>query len=90
MTLTGDDLREIEALLGAPDANAQTLADTRRRFPHVSFTRCDASDLGVEQPYREFARFSLYLVDGHDHCWQLTSDPARATGLVVVQAKVSA
>lgn len=90
MALTADDVRDIETLLGAAEASAQTFADLRRRFPMLSVTRCDPSDLGVETPFREFPRFALHLVDGSDHCWRLTDDPARATGLVVVPLKVSA
>ncbi|HVZ52575.1 MAG TPA: hypothetical protein VG986_11445 [Pseudolabrys sp.] len=90
MALTADDVREIETLLGAGEASAQALADLRRRFPGLSVTRCDPSDLGVETPFREFARVALHLVDGSDHCWRLTDDPARATGLVVVPLKVRA
>jgi hypothetical protein len=90
MTLSLDDLAEIEVLLAAPDANVSVLAELRRRFPGMSLTRCDASDVGVESPYREFRKFSLYLVDGADHCWRLTADATRATGIVVVQHKVSA
>ena len=85
MALSAENLSEIETLLQSPEASAQSLADLRRRFPGVSLTQCDASDLDAEQPFRQFQRFSLYLVDGLDHCWKLTSDPARATGLVVVQ-----
>jgi hypothetical protein len=85
MTLSAENLSEIETLLQAPEANAQSLADLRRRFPGLSLTQCDASDLDAEEPFRQFQRFSLYLVDGLDHCWKITSDPSRATGLVVVQ-----
>lgn len=90
MGLTADDILEIEGLLGAPEADAQMLVDLRSRFPKLSLTRCDASDMGIHVPFREFSRFSLYLVDGSDHCWRLTADPGHATGLVVVQHKVSA
>jgi hypothetical protein len=90
MTLSADELAEIEASLAAPDADIRALADLRRRFPRISLTHCDASDVGVELPFREFPKFSLYLVDGTDHCWRLTGDAARATGIVVVPHKVSA
>jgi hypothetical protein len=73
----------IEALLSPADAEPSSLGDLRREFPGLSLTRCDVSDLGVEQPFRQYRRFNLYLVDGGDHCWQLTADPARATGLVI-------
>ncbi len=87
MALQADDLAQIEALLGSPDANAVALADLRSRLRGLSLTRCDASDMGVEPPFREFARFCIYLVDGGDHCWRLTADAERATGIVVVPRK---
>jgi len=90
MALSADDLTRIEALLGAAEADTQTLVALRRQFPGLSLTRCDAADVDSEQPFREYPRFSLYLVDGTDHCWRLTIDPDRATGLVVVQHKVAA
>lgn len=90
MALTTDDLAQIEALLTVPDADGDVLALVRRRFPGLSVTRCAASDVDAEPAFRASRRFDLHLVDGHDHCWQLTSDPARATGIVVVLHKVSA
>jgi hypothetical protein len=90
MTLSADELAEIEALLAAPDADTSVLVELRQRFPRISLTRCDASDVGVEPPFREFRKFTLYLVDGADHCWRLTGDAARATGIVVVPHKVHA
>lgn len=85
MGLSADDLSEIEALLAGHDADTKALADLRRRFPNLSLTRCDAADLDAEPPFRAHRRFDLYLVDGMDHCWHLTSDPSRATGIVVVE-----
>ena len=90
MALSADQLAEIETLLTAPNADAGAFADLRRRLPGISLTRCDASDMGVEPVFRQHGRFSLYLVDGADHCWRLTGDAARATGIVVVEHKVTA
>lgn len=78
-----DDLACIDDLLLAPPAGGNPLADFRSKFPGLSLTRCDASDMGGEAPYREYPSFNLYLVDGSAHCWQLTGDPAAATGVVV-------
>jgi len=83
MALSAGDLLEIDALLATPDADAGALETLRRRFPGLSLTRCEASDVDAERPFREYRRFNLYLVHAADHCWRLTSDPARATGLVV-------
>ncbi|MGD0474123.1 MAG: hypothetical protein ABSB70_13060 [Candidatus Velthaea sp.] len=76
-------LTKIDAALGGPDAGSGWLAGFRQDFPELSLTRCDVSDLGVEPPFRVYERFNLYLVDASDHCWRLTADPARATGVVV-------
>jgi hypothetical protein len=83
LPLNEDALATLEAALCPPDANSAALTSFRRDFPGLSLTRCDVSDLGVERPFREYARFNLYLVDAREHCWRLTADPARATGVVV-------
>ncbi len=84
MALSTDELMEIDALLAAPDAQTHTFAELRRRFPHLSWTRCDASDV-TETPFRVYARFDVHLLDSIDHCAQITLDPARATGIVLAQ-----
>jgi hypothetical protein len=84
MALGATDLADIEALLNTQVAPAQAAAELRRRFPALTITQCDPSDVDLETPFREWPRFSLHLVDGSDHCWRLTPDAARATGLVVV------
>jgi hypothetical protein len=86
MPLEAREIVDIEKLLA--NASAETVfAVLRDRFPDLSLTRCDHSDIDTETPFREYGRYSLYLVDGADHCWRLTSDPARATGLVVAVRK---
>lgn len=84
MALSTDELMEIDALLAAPDAQAQAFAELRRRFPHLSWTRCDAADV-TETPFRVYARFDVHLLDSVGHCAQITLDPARATGIVLAQ-----
>ncbi len=90
MGLGATDLADIEALLNTQVAQVPVVAALRRRFPALTVTQCDASDVDLETPFREFPGFSLYLVDRADHCWRLTPDAARATGLVVVAHKVGA
>ena len=84
MGLSTEDLAGIDAVLRASHAGSEAAASIRQRFPRLSVTRCDPSDLGGETPFREYERFDLYLVDGSSHCWQLTSKPEEATGLVIV------
>jgi hypothetical protein len=87
--LSPDKLAEIEALLSAPDADASALADFRQRFPGVSFTRCDPTDVDGEKPYKEFTKFNLYLVSAVNHCVTMTRDPEVATGIIIVPNKAA-
>jgi hypothetical protein len=84
MGLSADDLTVIDTVLSAQDAGAQAFAQLRQRFPKISWTRCDASDV-VETPFRVYPGFEVHLVDTADHCVQLTSDPTRATGVVLAK-----
>jgi hypothetical protein len=49
----------------------------------LSLTLCNDDDVIGAIPALEDEGFNLYYVDGSGHCWSLTSDPARATGLLV-------
>ncbi len=89
MALSSDELSEIDGLLATPDAGGAAFASLRARFPHLSLTRCDSSDIDTEEPFRIYPGVALYLVDRASHCWQLTRDPALATGLVIAKRKVS-
>lgn len=82
MALSADELMAIDQVLSAPDADAQVFAELRRRFAHLSWTRCDASDV-TETPFRTYARFDVHLLDSADHCAHVTADPTRATGIVL-------
>jgi hypothetical protein len=84
MALSPDVLLEIEEALSPPDVDAGMLATLRGRFPHLSWTRCDASDV-TETPFRSYSRFDIHLLDAADHCVQITSDPACATGIVLAR-----
>jgi hypothetical protein len=85
MPLNDDAMVRIEAAIGRQDADSTALAGFRRDFPGLSLTRCDLSDLGVEEPFRQYPRFNLYLIDASEHCVHFTADPARATGVVVAE-----
>ncbi len=84
MALGADELIEIERALSAPGVDARVVAELRGRFPHLSWTRCDAADV-METPFRSFERFEIHLVDRNDHCVQITADPARASGIVLAE-----
>lgn len=89
MALCAAELAEIETLLGAPNDPGQAVAGLRRRFPKLTITQCDPSDVDLETPFREWPRFSIYLVNSTNHCWRLTSDASSATGLVIVAHRVT-
>jgi hypothetical protein len=83
MSLSEQSLAAIGDLLASAGADAATVAELRRRFPGLSVTRCDAHDVADEAPFQTFARCNLYLLDGRDHCFKITSDLDAATGLVL-------
>jgi hypothetical protein len=85
MSFTATELTQLESLLAAGDGGPQLVAEFRSRFPGRSLTRCDVSDMGAEAPFRQFSQVDLYLVDGRDHCWHITGDPALATGVVLAK-----
>lgn len=84
MALAVGDLAEIEQALAAPDASSEAYQTLRRKFSHLAWIRCDASDV-TETPFRSFREFDLHLLDGADHCAQITDDPSRATGIVLAK-----
>jgi hypothetical protein len=88
MAVSADELTAIDQALSAPDADARILAQLRSRFSHLSWTRCDASDVN-ETPFRAYARFDMHLLDSADHCSHITADPARATGIILAVRKAA-
>ena len=83
MGLSPDHIALIETALGAADADDAAVTALRKGLAGLTLTRCDTSDVDSEKPFREYPRFNVYLVDASDHCWTITTDSARATGVVV-------
>ncbi|MFZ5491815.1 MAG: hypothetical protein ACOY6E_04875 [Pseudomonadota bacterium] len=77
------ELDTLHALLSAGRGDGPSL---RAALPQLTVTRCDAGDVD-QTPYRRYAGFDLHLVDGAGHCWQLTTDPAAATGIVLARQR---
>ncbi len=84
MALNDEDLGVIGEMIAAAPADGQVFSALRQRFPQLSWTRCDASDV-VEEPFRTVGNYDLHLMDAADHCVQITTDPARATGIVLAK-----
>ncbi len=77
------ELDTLHDLLAAGRSDGPSL---RAALPQLSVTRCDAGDLD-DAPYRRYAGIDLHLVDGAGHCWQITRDPAAATGIVLARQR---
>lgn len=88
MAVSTEELTEIARILSSEEAAPSALLELRRKFPHLSWTKCDASDV-IEAPYRSYAHYDLHLLDAADHCVQVTTEPARATGLVLACRRVA-
>jgi len=84
MPVTPAQLAQIDGVLETGAADGATLAALRGLGGGLTATRCDASDLVDETPFRSYPCCRLYLLDGRDHCMKITTDPDAATGLVVV------
>lgn len=87
MAITDRDFTEIETLLVGGVAGVSLSVEFRQRFPGLTLTRCAASDVDQEVPFRRYPGFDLHLVDRSDHCWHMTADPGRATGIVLATRK---
>ena len=83
MGLSAAQLGMIDTYLAADTADAAAVTALRQALAGPTITRCDLGDVDQETPYRSYPRFTVFLVDASDHCWVITTDPARATGLVV-------
>jgi hypothetical protein len=85
MAFTATELIELESMLDAGESGPAFVTKFRTQFPGRSLTRCDASDMGAEEPYKQLTYLDMYLVDGNNHCWNITHDPAVATGIVLAR-----
>jgi hypothetical protein len=84
MPLSADDLAELDKMLSSTDTDGTLFAALRSRFPGMSLTRCEASDV-TEEPFRSYPQFDLHLLNTTDHCAQITADPATATGIILAK-----
>lgn len=83
MGLSSDHLTFIQSILADETADESSFAGLRKGLAGLTLTRCDLADVDHETPFRVFPKYSVFLVDASDHCWVFTTDPARATGVVV-------
>jgi hypothetical protein len=83
MCIAVETLNEVaESLADFHKLTNNPLPMLKECFPDLSFVRISAADI-PEPPYRALPDYNLYLLDGREHCVQLTNDPANATAVVV-------
>jgi hypothetical protein len=82
MAINAQELQEIETLLTGAEADASVLLALRLKFPHLKWSRCDASDV-LEEPYRSFNAYDLHLMDVRDHCPVIVAHPEVAGGAIL-------
>jgi hypothetical protein len=61
----------------------------KQKYQGLTITGCSENDL-TEEPFREEPAYLLYLVDSQDHCWKMTQEPAKATGIVIAEREEAA
>ena len=76
--------QSLETLTGTVGDLARAL---RERYPHLSFSVCDASDV-QEDPIAQTGRFDLHLIDARVHCLRLTQQFEQATGVLLAARRL--
>jgi hypothetical protein len=87
MAVSVEELTEIDKILSEAERAPLALSELRSKFPHLSWTKCDASDV-IETPYRSYAHCDVHLLEQGDHCVHVTSEPEEATGVVLAYRRV--
>jgi len=87
MPINAQELQEIEKLLTDAEADGSVLTALRLKFPHLKWSRCDASDV-LEDPYSSFNAYDLHLMDVRDHCPAIVADPDFASGAILAVRSV--
>lgn len=78
-------INEIDTLLMGQGLNESSVSDCRNRWPNIHFTFCSDDDVCGPTAFLESDGFSIYLIDGREHCLNFTSSTENATGLVLAE-----
>jgi hypothetical protein len=81
--LDATTLADALALADAAGSVREAAAALRSRYAPLKVVVVDAMDMRAETPAAQGLRRSLYLGASDGHCWQMTSDPAQASGLFI-------
>lgn len=80
-----ESIGQISQLLTEQGVDESVVGKLREQWPGIHFTYCSEDDIHAGKPVEAATGFSLYLVDGREHCLCLTNDPEIATGLVIAE-----
>lgn len=83
MGLEAAEIDRIRLLLDRVADDQQVIQALRQLLPGVAISRCDASDVDIEEPFIETGTVALYFLDTSKHCVRITQDPDQASGVVV-------
>jgi hypothetical protein len=81
-------LHEALAIAEAADTPRAAAAALRERLPALRVVVVDAFDMRDEKPAAHGLRRQLHLGASDGHCWAVTEDLAKATGLFVSDRQV--
>lgn len=76
---------EINAFILDQGLDESSVDKLRNKWPHIHFTFCSDDDVCGPTAIRESDGFSIYLIDGREHCLKFTSNTEIATGLVLAE-----
>ena len=76
---------EINASLNDTGLSETVVSELRSQWPNIHFTYCSDDDICGPEAVRESEGFSIYLIDGREHCLNFTSSSEIATGLVLAE-----
>lgn len=84
--ITATRLVAVQNMLSREGVDERAISGLRRAYPDMHFTYCMDDDIQDEvAPIIESDDYNLYLVDGRDHCLQMTTQADIATGLVIAE-----
>ena len=81
--ITPRQLTDIARLAENRGVDYAALTHLRQVYPGLYFTQCLDDDINDIEPVLRGAGINLYLVDGGQHCLNLTQDLQSARGVVL-------
>lgn len=83
--ISPEQLQMVASKLRQQALDEDVVRQLRLDYPDVHFTYCLEDDIPTHEPMLQDENFSLFLVDGRDHCLCLTRNYEHATGIVVAE-----